>query len=633
MEHTAQVLAMAETLPERVAAICHDVGKATVPCQDRARKNFRNPDGTPIRSPHSHAEWGGILAYFALEELGCDLITKVVVLQTVAAHHSHLGPIETNSDIVLAVGNSAEALEFAIEAFKTFLPQISEQTVKKAWSEAKQAFSHGEIESLYNDKDFSETDKLWLILSARRMLGKLVLFDTRSAANQDPKTKRPFRGTLPAGPIFRQRHARTYGQNRLSALRDSLKDACVSMAPAVFYSIEAPTGMGKTEAMLSLAEKVAREENKKAIVYAVPQISICEQIVAEYMSGVDAQVWNFKIRQKLDQESNADDQDTRAAVLESPFSSSYNITTFNQVVLSIAHPHRNHCVRSLWLKHAVIIMDEIHKLPLHCLLYFIQLAKLFAERNNCTWIFGSATPLPDSDKIFRDIQLSRLNEKISCGLKESPLLYERRIYQKVEDQNAQSVAELMHRCARGDGQNLVLLSLVEKGTFAVAKMLGIPTDPWDRVFTGLNPKHPIVWLDGSVPPLVREHYLSFVKSRLQSGLPITLLTTQIVEVGVDLDFDAGYTDFISLASILQRGGRVARESRLDGRPRSLRLFNFKTVVTERGVEVARTTKEILDTVALDSVFSRTKQCGKSDSSSQTTNIVQRCISALGNTGR
>jgi CRISPR/Cas system-associated endonuclease/helicase Cas3 len=173
-------------------------------------------------------------------------------------------------------------LEFAIEAFKTFLPQISEQTLKKAWSEARQAFSHGEIESLYNDKDFSEADKLQLILSVRRMLGKLVLFDTRSAANQDPKVKRPFRDALPAGPIYKQRPGRKYGQNRLSALRDSLKDACLSMAPGLFYSIEAPTGTGKTEAMLSLAEKVACKENKKAIVYAVPQISICEQIVADY---------------------------------------------------------------------------------------------------------------------------------------------------------------------------------------------------------------------------------------------------------------------------------------------------------------------------------------------------------------
>jgi hypothetical protein len=247
-------------------------------------------------------------------------------------------------------------------------------------------------------------------------------------------------------------------------------------------------------------------------------------------------------------------------------------------------------------------MDEIHKLPLHCLLYFTQLAKLFAEQNNCTWIFGSATPLPDSDKIFRDIQISKLNDKVSSSFKQSPLLYERRIYKKIEDQNAESGAELIRHCASGDGQNLMLLSLVERGTFAVAKILGIPTDPWNRIFTGLNPKHPIVWLDGSVPPLLREHYLSFVKSRLNSGLPATLLTTQIVEVGVDLDFDAGYTDLISLASILQRGGRVARESRSDGRPRSLHLFNFKTIVVEHGAEVEKTTKEILDAVTLGSVM-------------------------------
>jgi CRISPR/Cas system-associated endonuclease/helicase Cas3 len=96
--------------------------------------------------------------------------------------------------------------------------------------------------------------------------------------------------------------------------------------------------------------------------------------------------------------------------------------------------------------------------------------------------------------------------------------------------------------------------------------------------------------------------LSFVKSRLNSGLPTTLLTTQIVEVGVDLDFDEGYTDLISLASILQRGGRVARESRSDERPRYVHLFNFKTLVNERGVEVEKTTKEILDAVALGSVM-------------------------------
>jgi hypothetical protein len=64
MEHTAQVLAMAETFAERAAAICHDVGKATIPWQDRARKNFHNPDGTPIRSPHSHAEGGFLLILF-----------------------------------------------------------------------------------------------------------------------------------------------------------------------------------------------------------------------------------------------------------------------------------------------------------------------------------------------------------------------------------------------------------------------------------------------------------------------------------------------------------------------------------------------------------------------------------------
>jgi CRISPR-associated endonuclease Cas3-HD len=601
MEHTAQVLAMAETFEERVAAICHDVGKATEPWQARARANFHNVDGTPIPSPHPHAEWGGVLAYFILEELDTDLVTRTAILHTVAAHHSGLGTVETRSEIVTKIAASSEALEFALEAFNTFLPEIIEATIKKAWIKSRDAFSYGDIESLFNDKDFAETDKLNLILKARGMLAKLVYFDTRSAANQDPKTRRPFAGVLPSSPTFSKRPDRTYKQGRLSTLRNNLKTACLSMARSLFYSIEAPTGLGKTEAMLSLAEKIVVAENKKAIVYAVPQVSICEQIVSDYMKDADAQVWNFKMKQKIGRGSNADNQDTTAAVLESQFSSPYNITTFNQVVLSIAHPHRNHCVRSLWLKNAVIIMDEIHKLPLHCLLYFLPLAKLYAEQKNCTWIFGSATPLPDSKKIFRGISVSKIDEIVSVTFKQSPTLYERRVYQRIEDQNAESIADMIQALASQSGQNLVLLSLVEKGTFAVAKILGIPTDPWDRIFTGLNMDHPIVWLDGSVPPLLREGYLSLVKSRNTAGQPVTLLTTQVVEAGVDLDFEAGFTDFISLPSILQRGGRVAREGRPDGSPRTLKIFNFTTIVKDESREVEKTTKEILDGVALASI--------------------------------
>jgi CRISPR-associated endonuclease Cas3-HD len=601
MEHTEQVLAMAETFAERVAAICHDVGKATEPWQARARDNFHYRDGTPIPSPHPHAEWGGVLAYFILEELDTDLVTRTAILHTVAGHHSGLGTVETKSEIVTKIAASSEALEFTQEAFKVFLPEITEDIIKRAWEKSKDAFSCGDIESLFNDKDFVESDKLSLILNARRMLAKLVYFDTRSAANQDPKTRRPFAGVLPSSPTFSKRPTRSYTQGRLSTLREDLKTACLSMAPSLFYSVEAPTGLGKTEAMLSLAERIVVREKKQAIVYAVPQVSICEQIVSDYMKGADAQVWNFKMKQKIGSESNADNQDTTAAVLESQFSSPYNITTFNQVVLSITHPHRNHCVRSLWLTNAVIIMDEIHKLPLHCLLYFLPLAKLYAEQKNCAWIFGSATPLPDSQKIFRDIQVSKIDEAVSATFKQSPMLYERRVYQKIEDQNAESIAGSIRALVGQSGRNLVLLSLVEKGTFAVAKILGIPTDPWNRIFIGLNEEHPIVWLDGSVPPLLREHYLSFVKSRLNVGQGVTLLTTQVVEVGVDLDFESGFTDLISLASILQRGGRVAREARIDGRPRTLQLFNFKAVVQEKGEEVEKTTKEILDGIALDSI--------------------------------
>jgi CRISPR-associated endonuclease Cas3-HD len=609
IEHTGQVLSMGETLEEKVAAICHDVGKATEPWQARARAGFHNQDGTPIPSPHRHAEWGGVLAYFILEELGKGKVTKATLLHAVAAHHSVLEAIPCNSQLATQIGDSQDALDFAIGAFQKFLPAIEEDKIRTAWQKTKTTFGYGELESLDTNSWFTEEELRELILRSRRILARLVYFDTRSAANQDPKTRRPFNSNLPSGKTFKRREARHYNPGRLSDLRDMLKAACLEMEGSYFYSVEAPTGLGKTEAMLSLAEKLILTENKKRIVYAVPQISICEQIVSDYMTGneIDAQVWNFRTKETVNKRSEAgdlannQDRSTSAAVIESPFSSSYNITTFNQIVLAMLNPHRNHCVRSLWLKDAVIIMDEIHKLPIHCLMYFLPLANLYAEQNNCAWVLGSATSLPDSKNVFHGIGVRKLSAETTTLFNKSSLLYQRRAYQRIEDQTAESVAEQIRALNHEEGSNLFLLSLVEKGTFAVAKLLGIPTDPYNRVYTRLNPSHPIVWLDGSVPPLLRQGYLTFVKERLVNHEAVTLLTTQVVEAGVDLDFETGWTDFISLPSLLQRGGRVAREARADDTCRTLHVFNLTTIVQEGGNTTEKTTKQILDEAGADAL--------------------------------
>ena len=45
--------------------------------------------------------------------------------------------------------------------------------------------------------------------------------------------------------------------------------------------------------------------------------------------------------------------------------------------------------------------------------------------------------------------------------------------------------------------------------------------------------------------------------------PVTLISTQMIEVGVDLDFDAGLIDYQGLAATIQRGGRVGRNGRAE----------------------------------------------------------------------
>ena len=62
-------------------------------------------------------------------------------------------------------------------------------------------------------------------------------------------------------------------------------------------------------------------------------------------------------------------------------------------------------------------------------------------------------------------------------------------------------------------------------------------------------------------PLHRQEIINEIKEALSSGKKIKLISTQLIEAGVDLDFDVGYREFAPFGSIIQMAGRVNREGK------------------------------------------------------------------------
>jgi len=72
---------------------------------------------------------------------------------------------------------------------------------------------------------------------------------------------------------------------------------------------------------------------------------------------------------------------------------------------------------------------------------------------------------------------------------------------------------------------------------------------------------PLYYLSTNITPFERRKRIETIRSALEGGEPVTLVSTQVVEAGVDVDFDVGYREIGPLDSVIQVAGRVNRNCR------------------------------------------------------------------------
>ena len=577
-EHLSEVMTAAETPEERIICGCHDLGKATKAWQ--AYITGKIPE-----SPHHHAAAGGVFAALLLLERGGDEAAywALVGLHAASAHHTALRQLDAIQLADLsAVAGDAQAKAFALNrdsGIASLLPELSDSVMVAAWKRLGEIAPSGaqEPRSELNRafKTLPPEQRLRACLHSRSLLGRICLQDHRSAARQSGKKIEvsPWRNAFPDRE-FRLRPGRVFpGGSPVAELRTRLRESFLTTVDeeGIFYFIDAPTGLGKTEAMLCGAERLVARENFRRIVFAVPQVSVADQVFEDYFSECDAQIWNYRRR-----ESHADSgakEETRQGngsdaealeVEQHPFSSSYNVTTFNQVLLAMCHPARNRCVRGLGLHDAVVILDEFHKLPQLILPFFFRMAREYATANHCRFILGSATPLEPF--AFWDLQDSRrIPAAVTEPVYRAPEIDNRRFYRTLGKLTVSELGERIEAFHAADDRNLlVVVNLVGQGSWPLRKFFHQSFQPWRQLGELRAPgrERITVWLDGLVPPGLRRELVLACREAMKLR-PVTLISTQMVEVGVDLDFDAALIDYQGIAATIQRGGRVGRNGRTE----------------------------------------------------------------------
>jgi CRISPR-associated endonuclease/helicase Cas3 len=342
----------------------------------------------------------------------------------------------------------------------------------------------------------------------------------------------------------------------VNRVRAEVYQACrhaAELAPGVFR-LAVPTGGGKTLSGLTFALKHAAKYEQDRVIIAVPYTSIIEQTVTVYR-GIfgEAAVLEHHSAAK----AKVDDEDARslqaqARLATQNWDAPLIVTTTVQLFESLFHNRTSRCRKLHNIVNSVIILDEVQTLPIGLLAPIVDVLKELAARYRVTVLLCTATqPALEGENPYLS-GFEPVNDIIEPQQAHVHFRQLSRVSYEMPDEpwSWAQVAEDLQ--THGHEQALLILN-TRKDALELLTTLSEETQADGNIF------HLSTLLCGAH----RRNVLAEVRSRLQKNLPCWLVSTQVVEAGVDLDFPAVYRALGPLDRIVQAAGRCNREGKMD----------------------------------------------------------------------
>lgn len=355
----------------------------------------------------------------------------------------------------------------------------------------------------------------------------------------------------------------------MAAARMSLYQACIAAAesPPGLFTLSAPTGAGKTLAMLAFALHHARAHGLRRLVLVMPFLNIIDQTAQVYRE-IFSRTNGFDDHSVLEHHSVADYRDptsedeaedhaaSRARWLTENWDAPIILTTTVQFFESLFSNRPSRCRKLHRLAQSVILFDEVQTLPLKLAVPTLAALSRLADPAGpyrATVLFATATQ-PAFDALD-----SRVRESLAASgwrpveivpARERPALYAAAAKRVQIEWRHKTPMDLDELASRLQGHDRVLCIVNLKRHAA-----GLAATLRDRGAKGL------FHLSTNMCPAHRAKVLETVNRRLLEGAPVRLVATQCVEAGVDLDFPVVYRALAPLEAIAQAAGRCNRHGR------------------------------------------------------------------------
>ncbi len=337
------------------------------------------------------------------------------------------------------------------------------------------------------------------------------------------------------------------GSPSVIELRRQVLHACRSRAvdrPGRF-SLTVPTGGGKTLSAMSFALNHAIIHSLRRVIVVIPYTSIIEQSARIYRDVLgDANV--------LEHHSNLDEQklterDARGERLRKLATENWDapviVTTTVQFFESLLSNHPGRCRRLHNISKSVVVLDEVQTLPPQFLRTIVDVLGQLTDHYGCTLVLATATPSA----------LVPPKESIRAGLTN--------VTEIMPDPSALARAARRVKVEWRIDQVTPYIFLAEE-LRAHRQALVIVHRRNDARLLAEQVGGDVLHLSALMCPAHRSVVVAEVRRRLECKEACILVSTQLIEAGVDVDFEVVYRALAGLDSIAQSAGRCDREGKL-----------------------------------------------------------------------
>jgi len=525
-EHLEEVARLAEEFAAvfqagdwgRFAGLLHDAGKATGAFQMRLEGNAQRVD---------HSTFGAQLAKEKAGRLG------LLLSYIIAGHHGGLpngGAQEGELHYRLRHGKVPPdvALLSVADIKQELVPPFR---LNKDYAGFSLAFFTRMIFSCLVDADFIDTDGF--ITPERRVERPIT----------DPEQMLKLKSMLDEHLAELAENAEPTHVNRL---RQEILAQCrakAGLTPQVF-SMTVPTGGGKTLSSLSFALDHAVANKLCRVIYAIPFTSIIEQNAKVFQDIFGReQVLEHHCNFKENDDSEEAAYNRRRGLAAENWNAPLVVTTNVQFFESLFSNKPSRCRKLHNIAGSVIVLDEAQAIPTEYLEPCMAALRELVEHYGCTVVLCTATQPALDDKSNLRTALPEIHEIITDP--------------------HQFYGELRRTQVHFIG-NLSDAALAERLEAENQVLCIVPTKPQARaLFEQLKARDGVCHLSTNMYPEHRRRVLDKIRVRLKSKETCRVVSTSLVEAGVDLDFPVVYRAMAGLDSIAQAAGRCNREGRMN----------------------------------------------------------------------